>query len=118
MVTAVRKISIKYLDLIKKLIKLKHNCMVFTLDAQVHSSPLTCIAAHLDNNLLLTGSEDCTACLISIQNKKVGKQHTICIQIFKGVFIISLFTVFCHPQNLIYDYQITSCYGKTVDFIP
>ena len=49
----------------------------FSVETKVHSSPLTCVAAHQDNNLLLTGSEDCTACLIDTHSKKVVKNPLI-----------------------------------------
>ncbi|XP_065884319.1 angio-associated migratory cell protein-like isoform X3 [Dysidea avara] len=41
-----------------------------SLEFMAHSSPLTCVAAHPDNNLVLTTSEDGTAQLVSINSKK------------------------------------------------
>ncbi|XP_065884318.1 angio-associated migratory cell protein-like isoform X2 [Dysidea avara] len=43
-----------------------------SLEFMAHSSPLTCVAAHPDNNLVLTTSEDGTAQLVSINSKKDG----------------------------------------------
>jgi len=56
-----------------KLLDLKSGASVFTLAAgkQGHDGEVTCIDCHSSDNLLITGSVDCTALLINVRTGKV-----------------------------------------------
>jgi len=56
-----------------KLLDLKSGASVFTLSAgkQGHDGEVTCVDCHSSDNLLTTGSVDCTALLINVRTGKV-----------------------------------------------
>jgi len=56
-----------------KLLDLKSGASVFTLAAgkMAHDDEVTCIDCHCSDNLLITGSVNCTALLINVRTGKV-----------------------------------------------
>jgi len=97
-----RRVCVGYADGTVKLLDLKSGASVFSLAAGKcgHDDEVTCVDCHHNDNLIITGSVDCTALVINVGTGKVTTRPRLFPLTVIMYLSLSVSTSLCHVTVL------------------